>query len=122
LIINRDPRTGFIEVADSTQHKKVEKLLDVCYGVDSDLVNCNVNDIRAEINKRRRQKLARESVNKLQENNVVWNENRAVLERELLAKDMIGYFSKLDKRKNMKIRVEKHMKFRDESFKRFLNY
>jgi hypothetical protein len=52
LIINRDARTGIVEVADDTQHKKVEKLVDVWYGVDSEIVNYNVNEIRAEIFKR----------------------------------------------------------------------
>ena len=42
---------------------------------------------------------------------MVWSQNRRVLEKELVAKDMIGYLDKLDKRKNLKIRVEKHMKF-----------
>lgn len=55
---------GIIEIADETQSKAIEKLVDLCYGVDPRVVNCNLNEIRDEI--LRRQRLKRKAISRLE--------------------------------------------------------
>jgi hypothetical protein len=35
LIVNEDPKSGFIEVANEGQFKKIEKMVDLYYGIDT---------------------------------------------------------------------------------------
>lgn len=56
LVMCEDPPTGFIEIADSKQHMQVKQLVDTFYGISSALMNSNVNDVRAEMLKRHKER------------------------------------------------------------------
>jgi hypothetical protein len=108
--------TGLMEIADSMQSKRVERLVDLQYGVDSDLVNCNVNEIRAELLRRYRErvKLATRLMNA--ENQVVAHNNARLNVKNNIAM----FFSKLDHRNNLALRVNKGTQYEDRGFERFL--
>jgi hypothetical protein len=43
LIVNEDPKSGFVEIANDGQFKKIEKIVDLYYGIDSKLMENTTN-------------------------------------------------------------------------------